>query len=70
MELRRFDTGVNYGNWKSQPLLGKCLNLHIKKNRAEFQISTKAGTHTTFNKNHKNFEPNYIEEMIKNLLMI
>ncbi len=63
--VKRFDTGVNYGNWKSQPLLGKCLNYFIKNNRAEFRLSSKAGTHSTFRNNYKKFEPNYIEEMIK-----
>ena len=59
--INRFDTGVNYGNWKSQPLLGLVLHEHIKKNREEFILASKAGTHTY---GSKNFTPDYIEYMI------
>lgn len=63
--IRKFDTGVNYGNWKTQPLLGFTLKEHLKKNREEFIITSKAGTHSYGNlKNSKNFTPEYIEFMI------
>ena len=59
--ITRFDTGVNYGNWKSQPLLGLVLKDHIKNNRENLIISSKAGTHSF---GSKNFTPDYIEYMI------
>ena len=59
--INRFDTGVNYGNWKSQPLLGLVLKEHIKKNREKFIITSKAGTPRS---GSKNFAPDYIEYMI------
>ena len=59
--ISRFDTGVNYGNWKSQPLLGLVLREHIKNNRENLIISSKAGTHSFVS---KNFAPDYIEYMI------
>lgn len=59
--INRFDTGVNYGNWKSQPLLGLVLKEHIKNNRENLIISSKAGTHSF---GSKNFTPDYIEYMI------
>ena len=59
--IKGFDTGVNYGNWKTQPLLGLVLKEHIKKNREELVITSKAGTQ---NNGSKNFSPDYIEHMI------
>ena len=59
--INKFDTGVNYGNWKTQPLLGLVLKEHIKKNREELVITSKAGTQ---NNGSKNFSPDYIEHMI------
>ena len=59
--INRFDTGVNYGNWKTQPLLGLVLKEHIKRNREKLIITSKAGTQ---NNGHKNFSPDYIEHMI------
>ena len=58
--INRFDTGVNYGNWKTQPLLGLVLNEHIKRNREKLIITSKAGTHN----GSKNFTPDYIEHMV------
>lgn len=63
--ITKFDTAVNYGNWKSQPLLGLCLEKHLKKNREIFSVSSKAGTHNRgWLKIYKNFSPEYIENMI------
>ena len=62
--IKSFDCGVNYGNWKSQPLLGNILKKYLKENRSDFQISSKAGTHSQGFKNKKIFEVNYIEKMI------
>ena len=59
--IYRFDTGVNYGNWKSQPLLGLVLKEHLKKNREKLIITSKAGTHK---KGSTNFSPDYIEYMV------
>ena len=59
--INRFDTGVNYGNWKTQPLLGLALKEHIKRNREKLIITSKAGTQ---NNGSKNFSPDYIEHMI------
>ena len=59
--ISRFDTGVNYGNWKSQPLLGLVLQKHIKKNREGLIISSKAGNNS---RGSTNFSPIYIEHMI------
>ena len=58
--INRFDTGVNYGNWKTQPLLGLVLKDHIKRNREKLIITSKAGTHY----GSKNFAPDYIEHVI------
>ena len=44
--INKFDTGVNYGNWKSQPLLGLVLKEHLKKNIEKFIITSKAGSHS------------------------
>ena len=63
--IRSFDTGVNYGNWKTQPLLGLSLSDCIKKKREEFRLTSKAGTNSSgYFKNLKNFNPEYIESMI------
>ena len=62
--IRKFDTGVNYGNWKSQPLLGECLSAHLEKDRENFILASKAGTDNGKNKWSKNFDPDYIESMI------
>tara|TARA_S200000501_G_C20836620_1_gene749670 strand:+ start:722 stop:1633 length:912 start_codon:yes stop_codon:yes gene_type:complete len=59
--INRFDTGVNYGNWKTQPLLGLVLKEHIKRNREKLIISSKAGT---LKNGYKNFTPDYIEDMV------
>ena len=58
--INRFDTGVNYGNWKTQPLLGLVLKEHIKRNREKLIITSKAGT----GNGYKNFTPDYIEHMV------
>ena len=58
--INKFDTGVNYGNWKTQPLLGLVLKEHIKRNRENLIITSKAGTHN----GSKNFTPDYIEHMV------
>ena len=39
--INRFDTGYTYGNFKSQPLLGKCLNNIILNSRESISLSTK-----------------------------
>ena len=39
--IKSFDCGVNYGNWKSQPLLGNILKKYLRKNRSDFEISSK-----------------------------
>ena len=63
--IRRFDTGVNYGNWKTQPLLGLSLSENIKKKREELILTSKAGTNSSgYFKNLKNFNAEYIENMI------
>lgn len=59
--ITRFDSGVNYGNWKSQPLLGLVLKEKIKNNREKLIITSKAGTHL---RGIKNFHPEYIETMV------
>ena len=59
--INKFDTGVNYGNWKSQPLLGLVLQKHLKKDREKLIITSKAGTHKN---GSKNFNPDYVEYMI------
>ena len=59
--INRFDTGVNYGNWKTQPLLGLVLKEHIKRNREKLIITSKAGSHNNIS---KNFSPDYIEHMV------
>jgi len=66
MGIRKFDTGVNYGHMKSQPLLGECLSKYLAKDRENFVLSTKAGTHNSknFQKLYKSFNPEYIEDMI------
>ena len=66
MGVRKFDTGVNYGQMKSQPLLGECLSKYLKNDRENFILSSKAGTHNSknFQKLYKSFNPDYIENMI------
>ena len=66
MGIRKFDTGVNYGQMKSQPLLGECLSKYLKNDRENFILSSKAGTHNSknFQKLYKSFNPDYIENMI------
>ena len=39
--INRFDTGFSYGNFKSQPLLAKCLEKKLKFSRESLIISTK-----------------------------
>ena len=39
--INRFDTGFSYGNYKTQPLLAKCLESRMKKYRDEISLSTK-----------------------------
>ena len=39
--INRFDTGYTYGNYKSQPLLGRCLNKEVLKSRETLSLSTK-----------------------------
>ena len=55
--INKFDTGVNYGNWRTQPLLGLVLQEHIKRNREKLIITSKAGTQQN---GSKNFTPDYI----------
>ena len=63
--VRRFDSGVNYGNWKTQPFLGCILKDYLIMEREKFIINTKAGTHSiNSRKAYKNFSPDYIENMI------
>ena len=59
--INKFDTGVNYGNWRTQPLLGLVLQEHIKRNREKLIITSKAGTQQN---GSKNFTPDYIEHMV------
>ena len=59
--INKFDTGVNYGNWRTQPLLGLVLKEHIKRNREKLIITSKAGTQQN---GSKNFSPDYIEHMV------
>lgn len=66
--IKKFDTGNNYGNWLSEPLLGECLKEFLKQNREDFIISSKAGTVSKNNKHTKNFDPEYIESSIMNSL--
>ena len=64
--ITRFDTAVNYGNWETQPLLGRALRKHIKSNREKFVITTKAGTYSSgYFGYSKNFSPVFIENMIE-----
>ncbi len=62
--IKSFDCGVNYGNWKSQPLLGNILKKYLRKNRSDFEISSKAGTHSQGLTHKKIFDATYIEDMI------
>lgn len=39
--INRFDTGYTYGNFKSQPLLGRCLKKLIINSRESIYLSTK-----------------------------
>ena len=39
--INRFDTGYTYGNFKSQPLLGRCLKKEILGFRESLSLSTK-----------------------------
>ena len=39
--INRFDTGYTYGNFKSQPLLGRCLKKKILDSRENLSLSTK-----------------------------
>ena len=39
--IKRFDTGYTYGNFKSQPLLGRCLKKEILDSRESISLSTK-----------------------------
>ena len=39
--INRFDTGYTYGNFKSQPLLGRCLEKVILNSRQSISLSTK-----------------------------
>ena len=39
--INRFDTGYTYGNYKSQPLLGRCLKKEIQNCRQSIYLSTK-----------------------------
>ena len=39
--INRFDTGYTYGNFKSQPLLGRCLKKEILDFRESLSLSTK-----------------------------
>ena len=64
--IRKFDTGNNYGNWKSEPLLGECLKDFLINNREDYIISSKAGTYSKNNQHSKNFDPQYIENSIIN----
>ncbi len=64
--IRKFDTGSNYGNWLSEPLLGECLKTFLKKNREDYIITSKAGTLSKNYQNIKNFNPEYIEDSIIN----
>ncbi|MBK16601.1 MAG: hypothetical protein CMK49_01100 [Prochlorococcus sp. SP3034] len=54
--IKRFDTGFTYGNYKSQPLLARCLKSQIKKHREDISISTKCSAASA----------EYIEYCIKN----
>ena len=58
--IRRFDTGYTYGNYKSQPLLAKCLEKKILNSREEISISTKTPS----------YSPEIIEECVKTSLGI
>lgn len=40
-KIYSYDTGYTYGNFKSQPLLAKCLEKKISENRNELYLSTK-----------------------------
>ena len=62
--IKSFDCGVNYGNWQSQPFLGTLLKRFLMDKRSDFEISSKAGTHSKGLTHQKIFEANYIEEMI------
>ncbi len=64
--ITRFDTAANYGNWKTQPLLGRALRKHVKSNREKFVISSKAGTYSSgYFRYYKKFTPQFIENMIE-----
>ena len=58
--IRRFDTGYTYGNYKSQPLLAKCLEKKILNSREDISISSKTPA----------YSPEIIEECVKNSLDI
>ena len=58
--IRRFDTGFTYCNYKSQPLLAKCLRPYLKKDREKIEISTKCPP----------ISAEYIEKCVHNSLSI
>jgi len=61
--INKFDTGVNYGNWRTQPLLGLVLQEHIQRDREKLIITSKAGTQQN---GSENFTPDYIEHKVNN----
>lgn len=58
--IKRFDTGYTYGNYKSQPLLAKCLEKKISTSREDILISTKTPSYSS----------EIIEECVRNSLDI
>ena len=67
--IKRFDTGFSYGNYKSQPLLAKCLESEINQSREEIIISTKTSCESAevieycVNKSFDNFGKKYIDNL-------
>lgn len=62
--ITSFDTGFNYGEGSSQPLLASCLKSHIRKNREGLTISSKSGTLLKSQSGFKCFNPDYIDHTI------
>ena len=67
--IRSFDTGYAYGNYKSQPLLARCLEKEIIKSRENISISTKTPCYsseiveTAVEKSLDTFKSNYIDTL-------
>tara|TARA_Y100000589_G_C27003111_1_gene567627 strand:+ start:303 stop:743 length:441 start_codon:yes stop_codon:yes gene_type:complete len=67
--IRRFDSGFYYGNYRSQPLLARCLKNKIDISREEIHLSTKcaalSGEYINYsvNKSIDTFNSGYIDNL-------